>query len=248
LPLADLESVTPDDASLLAILQPLDADRNGRFDLAEVERLRSRPPDLDLLVRFDNEDAKKSELSLLAVADDLDAAHDGDSALGGVDVVIGQTTINFSAVQASASDQISLGAVVDGYPLLPGLDPNDDGRFTLRERRELSSRLMKFDLDGDGQLTPREARPPVRVCLGLGAIVHRELARVRTIKSVDGPDRMVGPEWFVRMDRNKDNDLVRGEFPGTDQQFQALDADGDQLVSAAEALRFDNQSTSPESE
>ena len=53
--------------------------------------------------------------------------------------------------------------------------------------------------------------------------------------------KTTGPEWFVRMDRNKDNDLTRVEFPGTDEQFQALDADHDELVSADEALRFDEK-------
>jgi hypothetical protein len=43
------------------------------------------------------------------------------------------------------------------------------------------------------------------------------------------------------MDRNKDNDLTRGEFPGTDEQFAAMDADGDELVSADEALAFDRK-------
>ena len=33
------------------------------------------------------------------------------------------------------SDQISIGAVNDGYPMLPDLDPNDDGRLTVRELR-----------------------------------------------------------------------------------------------------------------
>jgi hypothetical protein len=43
------------------------------------------------------------------------------------------------------------------------------------------------------------------------------------------------------MDRNKDNDLTRGEFPGTDDQFAAIDADGDELISADEALAFDRK-------
>ncbi|MEZ6088354.1 MAG: hypothetical protein R3C05_10080 [Pirellulaceae bacterium] len=44
------------------------------------------------------------------------------------------------------------------------------------------------------------------------------------------------------MDRNQDSDLSRGEFPGTDEQFAALDADGDLLVSAAEANTYEKQS------
>ena len=78
--------------------------------------------------------------------------------------------------------------------------------------------------------------------------MHRELASVRTIKQADQPARQAGPEWFVRMDRNKDNDLARGEFPGTDEQFESLDTDGDGLVDASEAIEFDNQSTQSEPE
>ena len=37
------------------------------------------------------------------------------------------------------------------------------------------------------------------------------------------------------MDKNKDLDLSRSEFPGTEEQFQKLDLDSDQLVSSMEA-------------
>ncbi len=38
------------------------------------------------------------------------------------------------------------------------------------------------------------------------------------------------------MDKNKDDDLTRREFPGTDEQFKQLDSDGDELISTAEAI------------
>jgi hypothetical protein len=37
------------------------------------------------------------------------------------------------------------------------------------------------------------------------------------------------------MDKNKDYDLTRQEFPGTDEQFQQLDKDQDELISSEEA-------------
>ena len=55
------------------------------------------------------------------------------------------------------------------------------------------------------------------------------------------PDPVQGPEWFVRMDRNRDNDLTPQEFPGTGEQFKALDTNGDALISADEAHQLDSQ-------
>ena len=131
---------------------------------------------------------------------------------------------------------------MDGYPLLPTLDPNDDGRLTIRERRELSERLIRFDRNGDKALTLPEVSPPIRVCIGLGPTAHLELAGIRSSADAEQSEPVTGPDWFVRMDRNSDNDLSRIEFPGTDEQFAALDSDNDQLVSANEAIEFDKQS------
>jgi hypothetical protein len=88
---------------------------------------------------------------------------------------------------------------------------------------------------------PDETQAPIRVCFGLGPIIHRELAGIRSVHRTPAMPPTSGPEWFVRMDRNKDNDLTRGEFPGTDDQFAAMDADGDELISADEALAYDRK-------
>ena len=45
--------------------------------------------------------------------------------------------------------------------------------------------------------------------------------------------------WFQKMDRNRDGDVSRKEFLGTDEQFRAIDTDGDGLISVAEAEAFD---------
>jgi hypothetical protein len=47
--------------------------------------------------------------------------------------------------------------------------------------------------------------------------------------------------WFKKMDRNRDGDVSRREFLGTDEQFRQLDTDGDGLVSVEEAEAFDRK-------
>ncbi|MBI1310883.1 hypothetical protein GC176_06205 [bacterium] len=218
-----------------------DADANGRFDPVELAALREATPDLNVSIVFDSKEPTKSQLTVEVPRPDSERpfaqvavigepGNDGTLAL----FVDGQP-VELSAVQDTVSDQVSLGAVNDGYPLLAAIDPNDDGRFTIRERRTLTEQLARFDRDKDGSLSSSEAQATIRVCFGLGATVHRELAQLRRVDR--GPQTPVtpGPGWFVRMDRNKDNDLSRKEFPGTDEQFADLDADGDQLVSAEEA-------------
>src|SRR5207302_1142297 len=50
-----------------------------------------------------------------------------------------------------------------------------------------------------------------------------------------------GPAWFVKMDRNGDGDVSRREFIGTDEQFKAIDTDGDGLISVEEAEAYDKK-------
>jgi hypothetical protein len=41
------------------------------------------------------------------------------------------------------------------------------------------------------------------------------------------------------MDRNRDGDVSRREFLGSDEEFRRIDSDGDGLISVEEAERFD---------
>ena len=203
-------------------------------------------PDLTLAVSFNTADPTKSTIAVTAAGGELQTAANAATVNGEtITLPLTEAILAFSAVQSQAGDQISLGAVNDGYPLLPVIDLNDDGRFTVRELRGLVAGLQKFDRNKDGGLTADEAPPTIRVCFGLGPCVHRELAGIRSVNPPSAAPTVPAPRWFVRMDRNQDNDLIRAEFPGTDEQFQSLDADQDGLVSGPEAAEFESRTQSP---
>lgn len=243
--LPDLVGVSDEDPVLYRSIATLDTNQNGKIEATEIDTFSNQSPDIHVRVAFDAGDAGSSKLHIVGLNETLSiaakVAHQGE----GVNLSIGSLTILLSAIQStsspSPSGQVSIGAVVDGYPLLPELDPNGDGRFTIREMRTLTAELKALDRTADQSLSLEECASPIRVCIGLGAIVHEELANLRSTQPTVPAETVVGPQWFVRMDRNQDGDLTRGEFPGTDEQFVALDADGDALISAIEANEFDER-------
>lgn len=226
-----------------------DADSNGLWDAEELEHLRTMPADITIEVSFDSTARSNSALSVSEESLRRLKAQQLTAEIVNTSIVLHlpDCELWLSAIQLQAGDQISIGTVIDGYPMLPMLDPNDDGRFTIRELRSVTAAIRKFDVDGDGQILKAELRPAIRLSFGLGSSVHQDLAGVRTIHPPGSPS-VAGPAWFARMDGNKDNDLSRSEFPGTDEQFAQLDTDTDKLVSAEEALEFDRKSNPPKPE
>ncbi|HSG70548.1 MAG TPA: EF-hand domain-containing protein, partial [Planctomycetaceae bacterium] len=204
-----------------------DPNSNGRWELEELNRLRTMTADIELNIRFDTASPEKSAVTISETSLSASEAENISARIVNSSIVISREDceIWFSANQLQAGDQISIGAVNDGYPMLPVLDPNDDGRFTLRELRGLAESLKQFDRNQDGQIQKDELRPTIRVAFGMGPYAHQALAGIRSVNS-SATSSVSGPEWFVRMDRNKDGDLTRQEFPGTDAQFAELNADG----------------------
>jgi Ca2+-binding EF-hand superfamily protein len=243
--LSDMVGITAAESLLFQAIAAFDTNQDGQIDAAEIHAIGQQASDLRLRVRFDVNATAASKLDVLSVnpAHRMHVAVDPSGE--GVNILFDGVTLHVSAIESllerNQSAQVSIGAVVDGYPLLPEIDPNSDGRFTVRELRALTERLLAKDRNDDKVLTRDECLSPIRLCIGRGGIVHDELANVRNVLPDATPEPMVGPEWFVRMDRNQDGDLTREEFPGTDEQFAELDADGDSLVSAAEANAFEKK-------
>lgn len=241
---AERETNTP------GAMSRFDLDGDGSVDDDELARLHSAPVDLQFDAAFDSRDPSRSHIDVAVLDASLvqaPATVRGDS----ITLLAAGTRLEFSAVRSaseSLGDQISIGGVRDGYPLLPEIDLNEDGRLTLREIRQAPERLAAFDRDRDGALSAGEILPTVRVAIGSGPTVHAQLAAVRSVHEPAAAPAVQPPDWFARMDRNKDGDVSRREFLGGQGQFDQLDQDRDQLISIEEAARLKKPSSTDGSE
>ncbi len=220
-------------------LKRFDANSDGALDAGEIAKLAEMDPDVTVAIAFDSSDAAKSTTTVTHISSTLAINKEQIRSIGSsITIPLGGTLLEFSAVQLAAlseSDQISVGVVNDGYPLLPAIDPNEDGRMTIRELRSVLDRLRPFDVDGDGEISLAELPATIRVSFGLGPCVHQHLADIRTVHPPSTAPKVDAPAWFTRMDGNKDGDISPREFLLGAEQFKKLDVDEDGLISIEEA-------------
>jgi Ca2+-binding EF-hand superfamily protein len=130
-----------------------------------------------------------------------------------------------------------------GRGLFDVLDTDHDGRLGVREMRNAIKLLDTHDRNGDKQFSRDEIPRSYPLTIGVGegnpfqgrAVVPRAMAT----RSSPAGVRRAGPVWFQKMDRNRDGDVSRREFLGTDAAFAKLDADRDGLISREEAEQAD---------
>jgi hypothetical protein len=140
---------------------------------------------------------------------------------------------------ASSQSRVELVISHDGKSVFEVVDANQDRRLTKRELMNAAGRLASYDLDGDGGVTAVEmaGRYLLTAELGKPALFRSAAGAMRaaspTQPVVNQPAG--GPEWFRKMDRNRDGDLAPREFLGPRALFKKLDANGDGLISTEEA-------------
>jgi Ca2+-binding EF-hand superfamily protein len=138
----------------------------------------------------------------------------------------------------AAQSQMVLSAEDQGRAIFAIMDLNRDRHLGVREIRGTVARVSSWDRDGDGKVSSDEIPHHYQLSIGRGRVggfgMANFAARITTDES-PVPKVVPGPEWFNRMDRNRDGDLSRREFLGSRAQFDSLDADHDGLINADEA-------------
>jgi Ca2+-binding EF-hand superfamily protein len=126
------------------------------------------------------------------------------------------------------------------------LDVDRDGRLSVREMRGAVKLLDQLGAAARGFLTLADMPKSYLLTLRRGGSLRGSLDFNAALEEIYGGYEAVevdyptaGPLWFQKMDKNRDGDVSRKEFLGTDEQFRQIDTDGDGLISLEEALRYD---------
>jgi Ca2+-binding EF-hand superfamily protein len=190
----------------------LDRDGNGYLDPAETN---FDPVFREFFAFLDADgDGKLFEKELVAALDGLDGL-----------------------VENAAHGMAAVNVTETGRGLFGLIDTDGDGRLSVRELRAMTKLVKRFDADKDGFLLPGEIPRRFQATFSHGTNVDNGPRQVafRPGNMMGTPRPPVGPLWFQKMDRNRDGDVSRREFLGTDEEFRKLDTDGDGLISPQEA-------------
>jgi Ca2+-binding EF-hand superfamily protein len=116
----------------------------------------------------------------------------------------------------------------------------------VREMRQGPKLLEQLDRDGKGQLTRDDLPRNYLLTLKRGPSDRGDanpqaafLALYMGAGQSEPEQPKTGPVWFRKMDRNRDGDVSRKEFLGSDEDFRMIDTDGDGLISLEEAEKAD---------
>jgi Ca2+-binding EF-hand superfamily protein len=194
------------EAQAMQALTLLDADKNGYLEAKEVPA--------DAGAQFGQFEA-------------VDADEDGKAFPAEIVAYLAQQQAAMRGqIHAKASDREDV--------LFAALDQNYDERLDAREIEDAPRRLVRFDRDGDGQVTSDELPASLSIGLARGNLENMDALFAPPPLAAQGP-AADAPRWFTAMDTNQDGVVSPREFVGPAEKFGPLDANSDGLLDLAEA-------------
>jgi len=125
--------------------------------------------------------------------------------------------------------------IVDrGANLFEFLDADHDRRLSRRELMTAWDRLAPWVKPGADSFDINDLPHQYQIILSHGELRSPD-EDPGSGKVIRAANRLRGPLWFRKMDRNADGDVSRQEFLGTPEQFRLIDKDGDGLIDLKEA-------------
>lgn len=147
----------------------------------------------------------------------------------------------------AAAACVTLSLTDESRGLFDLLDADRDNRLSVRELQQAPKLLVSFDRAGKGFLTADDVPFGYLMQVRRG-VADAGLAGANAFAALysggyDTETKAVsnaGPLWFRKMDRNRDGDVSRKEFLGTEDEFRKIDTNGDGLISVDEAIGYDS--------
>ena len=212
-----------------------------RFAIGVVNR---RPPDFDdlakreMTLRDEDENAvlEGGELDALANTALAQAYGRWDSNRDGK-VTFAEIKADYQREHAVRWSQAEVTTAAEIPTLFQLVDLNGDRRLSLREMRGAREQILKIDEDGDGEIEPEERHGRITIVFSRAQEKYStDVLRIPQVKRAKASRKERNPpKWFLRMDRNHDNDISPREFLGSSKIFDRIDSDSDGLIDPAEA-------------
>lgn len=237
-----------------SLFDALDADEDDELSADELAALVTLPPHLELAIDFGAQpesSATNSPITILQQASEIEQVRRTSANRFVIETQDSRLVVSIHELsqgtdnsQALLSSQISLMVHDRSDTLFECLDGDSNGKLGEREIEHAAHRLREADWSGDGQLDASELPYSLTVAFMRGEAQGERSFYVPRIEP-EATSYSDSPPWFLHADLNGDGDISRTEFLGSTEQFQVLDKDLDEFISASEAANSSRTNTTP---